>query len=167
MVSIKGSASATPRPRRQVRRVISRLLRMGCISLAVEATMGERIAGHDADDESLHAIAVFGDGVGQLIDDDLVVAFQLAAERISQQFTGQVAAEIIRARGDDPLEFPRGAETATARQLAGGIDCATGVVDVAPAANGVEVLQTEADRIEHLVAIGAYGVGAMQPGALA
>src|SRR3954464_1787127 len=114
MVSISGSASATPRPRRQVRRLISRLLRMGCISLVAYATMGERITGHDPNDETLHAIAVLGDRVGQLIDDDLVVPFQLTAERIGQKFAGQVPAEVIRAGGDDSLELARSAEMAAA-----------------------------------------------------
>jgi len=39
--------------------------------------MGEGIAGHDPDHQRLHPIAVFGDCAGKLIDNDLVVAFQL------------------------------------------------------------------------------------------
>ena len=91
-----------PVPCRQVRRLISKLLRMWILLRIVEATMGERIAGHDPDHERLHAIAVLRDRVGKLIDDDLVIPFQLPAEGVGKKFTGQVAAEIIGARGDDP-----------------------------------------------------------------
>jgi hypothetical protein len=41
--------------------------------------MGERIAGHNADHERLHAILVLGHHVGKLIDDDFIIAFELAA----------------------------------------------------------------------------------------
>src|SRR4051812_50007380 len=79
IVSSSGSASATPSPRRQVRRLISRSLRMGCLFRlfrVADPAVGERIAGHDADDERLHAVVVFRDDLGQSVDDDLVVAFQ-------------------------------------------------------------------------------------------
>jgi hypothetical protein len=47
------------------------------------------------------------------------------------------------------------------------VDLAAAVVLIAPAADGVEVLQAEADGVEDLVAVVAHGVGAMQLGALA
>src|SRR3954469_20822278 len=74
IVSMSGNPSATPRPRRQVRRLISTLLRMGWVSRIGEATMGERIAGDDPHDERLHAVAVVGNREGEPIDDHLVVA---------------------------------------------------------------------------------------------
>ena len=43
----------------------------------------------------------------------------------------------------------------------GGVDRAARLIPVAPASDGVEVLQSKADRIEDLVTIGARGVGAV------
>src|SRR3569833_2090391 len=122
MVSINGRASATPRPRRQVRRMMMGILPgLGRISL-VHATMGKRITGHDPGDETLHAVIVLHDAAGELIDLDLVVSLQLTAKRVGQQFAGEVAAEIFLARSDDPYKFTGGAEAMNAEQISDGID---------------------------------------------
>lgn len=59
--------------------LIQRLLRMGCVCLFIDVTMGKRITGHDADDERLHMIPVFGNLARKLIDNDLVIPFHLTA----------------------------------------------------------------------------------------
>ena len=51
--------------------------------------------------------------------------------------------------------------------LAGGVDRATRIVLVAPASDGIEILQAKSNRIEDLVAVGADGIRAVQLGALA
>ena len=56
--------------------------------------MGEGIAGDDFGDERLHAVAILGDGFHQLIHHDFVIAFQLAAQGIGQQFSSQVARKV-------------------------------------------------------------------------
>src|SRR5258707_15096373 len=81
MVSSRGRAGVAPNPRRQVRRSISSSLRIGRSSWFVDPAIRKGIAGHDGDHQRLHPVAVLGDRGRQLIDDDLVVAFQLAAER--------------------------------------------------------------------------------------
>src|SRR3954454_11310760 len=73
IVSMSGNPSATPRPRRQARRLIRTLLRMGLVSWISEATMCERIAGDDPHDERLHPVAVVGDRAGKPVDHHLVV----------------------------------------------------------------------------------------------
>src|SRR3954447_3327723 len=167
IVSRSGNPSATPRPRRQVRRLIKALLRMGLVSRIGEATMCERIAGDDPHDERLHAVAVVGDRAGKLIDHHLVVALQLPAQRVGKQFAGQIVTEVIDPGSNDSLELLRRAEPQLARQLAGGVDRTAGVVEVAPAADRVEVLQPEPDRVEHIVTIRADGIGPVHFGALA
>src|SRR3954470_14087429 len=113
---------------------------MSFLYLGIEATMGKRKAGDDADDQTLHAIAVPGNVFNQLIDNDFIVAIQLAAKRIRQKFPRQVAAEIVGAWGEYLLELAGSVETVAAGQLTGGINRAAGFIVVAPAANGVEVL---------------------------
>src|SRR5687768_15949635 len=100
--SKNGSASETPIPLRHVRRLISSLffMRRRC-ELLFDATMSERIAGHNFANESLHMIAVFGQRFHQAIYDNLIVAFELPAERVSQQFLRDIAGEVVRSGGDD------------------------------------------------------------------
>src|SRR5579862_2891233 len=167
MVSRRGRASAAPNPRRQVRRSIRQSLRMGAPFRFVDPVMGEGIAGHDGDHERLQAIVVLGRGGGELIDDDLVVALQLPAQRVGEESGGQVAAEVVRAGRDDPFQFLRSAEAKAPRELAGGVDGAAGVVLVAPAPDGIEILQAEADGIQDLVAAGAGRIAPVEFGPLA
>src|SRR6266550_3411511 len=102
MDSKRGSASEAPIPFRQVRRLIRKLLFMGggC-ELFLDPAMSERIAGHDFGDESLHTIAVLGDGFHQMIHHNFVVTFKLAAQGIGQQFLRQVTGKVATSRGDD------------------------------------------------------------------
>src|SRR5436190_7844167 len=151
MVSSRGSASAAPNPRRTVRRSISRLFRIRRPLQFVDAAMGERIAGNDGDHQRLQTVAVLRDRGGQLIGDDLVVALQLAAQRVGQQTAGQVAREVVQATGDDPFQLPGRAELEVSRELPGRVDRAPRLIPVAPASDRVEVLQAEADRIQDLV----------------
>src|SRR5258708_4834943 len=89
--SKRGRASEAPITFRQWRRLIRKLLLIGCDFLFLDPSMGERIAGHNFGDESLHTIAVPGDGCNQMVHHDFVVTFKLAAQGIRQQFLSQVA----------------------------------------------------------------------------
>src|SRR6185436_4883397 len=149
MVSRRGRARAAPAPRRRVRRLI-RLFRIRAPFRLLDPAMRERIAGDDRDDQRLEAVAVLGRRDGEAVDDDFIVAFQLAGQRVGQQSAGEVAAEVVHAIGDDLLQLARAAEADAARQLARWIDRAAALVPVAPAADRVEVLEAEADGIEHL-----------------
>src|SRR6476659_6188501 len=93
IVSISGSASAAPTPRNAVRRLIRNLLAIGGLSRAAKPAMGKRITRDNANDRRLHSIPVLRNHVGQLIGDDLIIPFGLAAEGISEHFTGQSAAK--------------------------------------------------------------------------
>ncbi len=48
----------------------------------LHAAVGEGVAGDDLGDEGLHFVVGFGDGFHHLVDDDLIVAFELAAEGV-------------------------------------------------------------------------------------
>ena len=102
----------------------------------------------------------------QVIHHDFVVAFQLAAQGIGQQFLRQVAGKIIGSSGDDGFQFFGARKTLSARQFARRINRLAIAVPVTPAPDGIEVLQTKPDRVEDLVAIGADGIRAVQLGAL-
>src|SRR3954453_16702569 len=117
IVSMSGNPSATPRPRRQARRLIKTLLRMGLVSWIGEATMWERIDVDDPHDATLHAVAVVGDRAGKLIHHHLVVSLQLPAQRVGKQFAGQIVTEVIDTGSEDSLELLRRAEPPLARQL--------------------------------------------------
>jgi hypothetical protein len=54
----------------------------------------------------LHPVAVPGDGPGQLVDHEVVVPFQLAAQGVSQEFFGEVARKVAGSFGQDLFEFP-------------------------------------------------------------
>src|ERR1700677_2683754 len=79
MVSKRGRARAAPIPFRQVRRSIKFCFMGRGGDLFLDPTMNEGIAGDNFGNESLHAVAVFGDGLHEAIHDDFVIAFKLAA----------------------------------------------------------------------------------------
>ena len=120
-----------------------------------DATMGEGIARDDLTDHRLETIAVLGDGFHEPINHDLVVALDLAAQGIGEQLFGEIAGEVVGASGDDGLQFLRRGEMLAAGEFACRVDRATGVVLVAPAADGVEILEAEPDRVEDAVAVRA------------
>src|SRR5438067_1766120 len=73
MDSKNGSASETPMPFKQVRRLISILFFMGCrCELFLDSAMTERIAGHNFANESLHTIAILRESFHQAIDHNFV-----------------------------------------------------------------------------------------------
>ncbi len=73
---------------------------------------------------------------------------------------------LVLSRSDDRFQLPGRRETLFARQLARGVDRSARIVLIPPAPDGVEVLQTKADRIENLVAVRAHGVRSMKLRAL-
>ena len=129
--------------------------------------MSERIAGHNLGDESLHTIAVFGDGCNQLIHHDFVVTFKLAAQGIGQQFLRHVTGKVVRSRGDDGFQLFGRSEVFSTGKFARGINRPSGIILVAPPPDGVKILQAKADGIKDLVAIGASGILDVQFRALA
>src|SRR5262245_29244178 len=98
MASKNGSARVAPRPFRQVRRSMRKLLGMGRGGEGfLNRTMDERIAGDDLGNERLHAVTILGDGLHEVIDDDFVVALELAAEGVGEEFLGEVPGEVVLA----------------------------------------------------------------------
>ena len=97
-----------------------------------------------------------------MIDHDLVVAFELAAQSIGQQFPRKVPCQLVLPCGDNGFQLPGRRESLFARQLARSVDRSPRIVLIPPAPDGIEVLQTEADWIENLVAIRADGVRSME-----
>src|SRR3954452_5818847 len=73
--SMRGRASETPSPFRQVRRSILELLVIDLL-LAPHSAMCKGITRHDALDERLHAVPVIGDLMYQVIHHNFVIAFQ-------------------------------------------------------------------------------------------
>src|SRR5580765_5513936 len=130
MVSKKGSASEAPIPFRHVRRLIRKLLFIGC-ELFLDSAMSERIAGHNFSNECLHTIAVPGDGFHQIIHHDFVVTFKLTAQRIGQQFLSHVAGKVALSPGDDGFQLFGRREAFSTGKFARGIYRPTGIILVA------------------------------------
>src|SRR5712672_3283257 len=106
MVSKNGSARVAPIPFRQVRRLMRKLFPIGRGGdFFQDAMIDERIAGDDPGDERLHTVAILGDGLHEMIDHDFVVAFELPAKGVGQQFLREVPRELVLPRGDDDLQF--------------------------------------------------------------
>ncbi len=104
-------------------------------------------------------------GGGRVADDlahrRTIVVIEPAAERVGQQLFGHRAREPIgrieqqRAQARQPVD--RGA----AHRAAAGVHRLPRFVDGPPAANRVEVLEREAERIDHRVAAAAHRIAAM------
>src|SRR3954464_8286454 len=106
MDSKKGSASETPMPFKQVRRLISILFFMGSrCELFLDSAMSERIARHNFADESLHTITVLRERFHQAIHHDFVVALELTAQSIREEFLREISGKIIPSRRDDRLQL--------------------------------------------------------------
>ena len=71
----------------------------------LNAAVQEGITGDDFGDERLHAVLIACEVSIEAIHNDLVVALELAAQRIGQKFLGEVPGKFILARGDDALQF--------------------------------------------------------------
>ena len=117
----------------------------------MDTALREGVAGDDGGDKTLHAVAVFGDSFHQAVDHNFVVAFELATEGVGQKFHGQVAGQFLLPGGDDHLEFLGRRKAFSTGDLAGGVDRATRIVLVAPASDGIEILQAKSNRIEDCV----------------
>ena len=74
---------------------------------------------------------------------------------------GEGAGEAAFLGKDGVLEFHHVLKRMLAEELAGGIDLATVLVGVAPAAHGIKILQRKPQRIELRMARGAIGAFAM------
>src|SRR5712671_4323736 len=102
--------------------------------------MSERIAGHNFGDESLHTIAVPGDSCNQMIHHDFVVTFKLPAQGIRQEFLSQVTGKVTLSRRDDGFQFFGRRKTLSTRKFARWVNRPSGIIVVAPSANGIKIL---------------------------
>src|SRR5204862_4783118 len=93
---------------------------LGWVPLLLDPALREGVARDDFRDETLHTVALFGDIFHQAIYHDFVVALELAAERVGQQFLRQVAAELGFFFSDNHFQFSRRRKTFSPRQLTGG-----------------------------------------------
>ncbi len=127
----------------------------------------EGVAFDDFEDEAGDARVVasgfFDDGV----DGAGVGGVEAAAEAVDQQFFGEAAGELLGFLvTEQGFELLDALEGAAAGEGAGGVDGGVAVVR-APGADGVEVFEAEAERVELGVTAGAAGVGAVLFEALA
>src|SRR5262245_66549162 len=83
-----------------------------------------------------------------------------AAERVDHELLGEHARELLRTRRQRFAELGRAGDRRAVRELAVSVDSAAGLAR-APLADGVEVLETQADRIHDVVARRANRIRAM------
>src|SRR5664279_3592668 len=98
---------------------------------------------------------MLAESVGNLVDGALVVVLQAATQGVGERFLAETADELVPFAGrKDMAQLGGASERFAARQLATRV-YRVGTVLFPPAANSVEVLQPEADRIHAGVARGA------------
>ena len=122
------------------------------------AARGEGEAAHDFEDEGLGLEVVFLEGGLEAGEGGQVVGFDAAAEGVGQQFEGQVTPVAFALCQEELFEFGGAGEGAAVGQ--GGADVEGLVIDlIAPAADGVEVFEGEAEGV-HAGVAGAAVVAA-------
>src|SRR5215204_4245789 len=86
MVSRSGSASVAPSPLMQARRLRRKLLVIGREAGGfLDAVIQERITGDNLGNQRLHTVAILRDRVHEVIDHDLVIALERAAQGVGEQ----------------------------------------------------------------------------------
>jgi len=128
--------------------------------------VGKQVTGDDFGDDRPHSVIVLGNPGHQLIDNDLVIPFELTPECVRHESLSQVTGQIGLSPGQQALQFSRGGKGCSVGQLPGRVDRDPDVILVPPAPDSVEVLQAEADGIEHLVTVGTHGLRGMEFGPL-
>ena len=101
-----------------------------------------------------------------MIHHHFVIAFQLPAQGVGQKFLREIPGQVLRTSGNQGFEILGRAEAFPSGEFTGRFNGPAGVVAIAPAANGIEVLQSKADGIEDLVAVGTHGFGSVKLGPL-
>src|SRR5688572_17418115 len=153
IASRNGKPIATPAPRRTVLReslVIRKLL---------VSAMPEGMAPDDLDDEAGEAVAVLPDRRHDLLDRADVVVVRLSPQGERHQVPREGPHEVVRATSEDRLLELRGAvEAASVGKSADRVDVRRPVL-LPPDADGVVVLEREAERIDLPVAGRAARIG--------
>src|SRR5262249_16229328 len=116
--------------------------------------------------EGVCAVIALAQRFHNSIDGAVFFERQSAAERVPEQFCGEVVHEQVFARQQDLLQLIRAVEGGSVGQLALAVDGASGIFGAA-GYKYVVVLQAEAERIDLVMASGTDSVLAVQFQALA
>src|SRR5262249_12134839 len=122
--------------------------------------LAERLAGDDAEYQARKALTVGGKAAHDALDGAGVGRLQLAAQGVGEQLLGQAVHEVRGALGQEGAQLVRAAKRAAVGQSAAGVD-GLPAVTATPGADGVKVLQPEAERVEGRVTRGTPGVAAV------
>src|SRR5688500_11285342 len=141
IASRSGRVSAAPAPRRNARRWIAFL----CITIAHTPHLEWR-AFDDAEDHDGPAVLVSRRIAHDLAHGRAVIRLDAAAERVSEQPLGERVEEQVLFAEQHFAQAARAVEGSAVGQHTGGID-RTRTDGVAPAAQAVEILQREAERV--------------------
>ena len=97
----------------------------------------------------------------RFVDDAIVELVEFAAECVAGHFADQMLHDVVLAVHEYFLQSGGACKGFAGRKFAGGID-GMRAVGGAVAAEDVEILHAETERIHHDMATGAFGLGAMQ-----
>src|SRR5689334_359654 len=166
IASSSGKPIAMPAPRSTARREMC--LRVMNISSSPRSSIGTRRfrvdrrcgaphlkcrTGHDAHHQSLEPIVVGRGRAHDRAHARHVLVIERTTERVRHELLGQVLHELIRLAQQRVAQIVRAIEQRAVRQLAVRVDrAAREAIALAVLADGVEVLQREAERIEQSVA---------------
>ena len=117
----------------------------------------ERQAVDDFEHEARELVVVAREPAGDELHGSRVVALEAAAERVGQQLRRDGPREGVAVGRQDVAQLIRARELASVRQLPRRVDREL-AFRLAPRANGVEVLEAEAERIHAAMARRADGV---------
>ena len=113
---------------------------------------------HDSKNQRRPAIVLRRRGADDLTHGRPIVVLEPPAERVGQQLLGERGRELIGSLQQQRAKAREALDRRAAHRRADRIDRLAGFVDRAPAADGVEVLQRKARRIDHGVAAGAHRI---------
>src|SRR5260370_20642609 len=144
MESSIGKASAVPSPLRNVRR--GRCLRMTIIARPVSFSSLKWRALHNPQHQAGDPVSILGYLPRNRVDGRFVGRLNAAPQSINQHLPGEADSECITVGHEDLFQLLGTREASAIRQRPGSVDGELPIL-CPPAANGVEVLQTEADRV--------------------
>src|SRR4029079_9819973 len=160
IASRNGSAIVAPMPRRTVRRLTCFFVRyispLLSVRTGVRAAHAERRALHDPEDERRKVILVRAGVADDAAYRGHVVTVEAAAEGLRHQVVGDSDEHgllVFQQRGP---QSDRAADRRAVVELARRVDVGAAVAD-APLADDVEILQRQAERIDHAMARAALG----------
>ena len=128
----------------------------GCRLLDSRVT--KRFAFDDGKNQGREPVVVAGEPGDDLVDGAAVGSVEAAAQGVGEHLLGEAAGERIAARPGARSSARRDHESSPAGQMSRGIDRLVSVRGP-PAADGVEVLEAEAERVHAAVARGTGRVG--------